>query len=214
MKSVEQFLRQRSQTSASISPFLPATDLSHIELDLSLTSAVMRGWHIAPVLARRKYFPRKALAGYPTQDLVQIRHWVREYSKCGCNWAVETGIRSHLLVLEFDYAASRKTLPHFCKEDWSWRTSLQFSDPHAHFVCFCYSGQRLRAIGREYPGIRIHLGSCILIPNSRRLNDSEVSYLNPHAPVLELPSWLLYVARSNSEVVNPDEDDEASYEAA
>ena len=214
MKSIEEFLTNlnKVQTSASMYLALTATDSSQIELDSALTSAVMRGWHIAPVLARSKYFPRKALVGYPTVDLIQICHWDKEYS--GSNWAVETGIRSHLLVLEFDYATGRKMLRHLCKEDWSWQTSLQFTDNHARFICFRYSGQRVRAVGHDFPGIRIHLGNCILIPNSKCLDDSEISYLNPHARVLDLPNWLFYVAQTASNAVNPIADDEASDEAA
>jgi hypothetical protein len=216
MKSVAEFLNNLDKVQPSVlkPSLVSATDYSRVELDSSLKSAVMRGWHIAPVLARSKYFSRTAIAGYPTVDLIQLSHWDKEYSPSGCNWAVETGLRSHLLILEFDYATGRKMLRELSNGDWGWQSSLQFSDPSARFVCFRYSGQRVRALGRDFPGIRIHLGNCILIPNSKYVDNSEISYLNPHARVLDLPNWLLYVVKTAGEAKTPVADDEASDEAA
>jgi hypothetical protein len=51
--------------------------------------------------------------------------------------------------MEFDYLVGRRVLPHLCGNNWSWRPTLQFTDSDARFVCFHYSGQPLRAIGRD-----------------------------------------------------------------
>jgi hypothetical protein len=196
MNYVEEFLKkvQDAEASAAFHHELSSTDLSGVELDSTLTSALQRGWYIAPVLERSKHFLNSA--GYPTQDRVQLRHWVREYSECGCNWAVETGERSQLLILEFTYDFGREMVRYLCEDDWSWRTTVQFTDQNARFVCFRYSGQQIRTLGSNFPGVRIHLGGCLLIPPSILVKGSQLSYLNPGARVLDLPVWLVDARRA------------------
>jgi Bifunctional DNA primase/polymerase, N-terminal len=197
MKSAEEFLRKfrEGQIVASVQHGPLPSDLSEIDLDSTLTSALQRGWCIAPALARSKYFSRIAVAGNPTQDLAQIRYWAREYAACGCSWVVETGKRSALLVLEFTYDIGRETLQRLCEDDWSWRTTLQFTNSNARFVCFTYSGQQTRKLGSDFPGVRIHRGECLLIPPSVTGKGDQISYLNSCAQVLDFPDWLLAVSR-------------------
>jgi hypothetical protein len=71
------------------------------------------------------------------------------------------------------------------------------------FVCFHYSGERLRAIGRDFPGVRIHRRSCILIPPSTYNTGAQVSYLNPGSKVLDVPDWLLDGRQANHGAANP-----------
>lgn len=202
MKSAEEFLEhlKTAQMSASPQPALSSTDTPEFKIDSTLISALKRGWHIAPVLARSKDFPREAVAGLPTQDFAQVSQWWEQYFETGCNWAAEMGARSDLLIMEFDYEVGRRMLPHLCGNNWSWQATLQFTDPNARFVCFHHSGQRLRAIGSDFPGVRIHRRSCILIPPSTYSTGAEVSYLNPGSKVLDLPDWLLDVRRKNNEL--------------
>ena len=216
MKSVEEFLKKfkEAQASASFQHELLSTDLSEFELDSTLTSALERGWHVAPVLTHSKHFMRTALAGYPTQDLVQLRHWVREYSECGCNWVVETGARSSLLVLEYTHDIGREMVRYLCEDDRSWRTTLQFTDQNARFVCFRYSGEQIRPLGSDFPGVRINLGSRLLIPPSSTAKGLQLSYLNPGARVLELPGFLLDVRPAAATASNPSRAEEADYVAA
>ena len=105
MVSVEEFLKKfkEGQTSAFVQHELLSADSSEIELHSTLTSALRRGWHIAPDLGRSKHFSPKALAGDPTRSCVQVRSWAKQYLECGCNWAVENGARSGLLILESGY---------------------------------------------------------------------------------------------------------------
>jgi hypothetical protein len=209
MKSAEEFLKnfKTPQMPASSQPRSSSIVASEIELDSTLTSALKRGWHIAPVLARSKNFPSKALAGHPTNDSVQVSQWWEQYFQSGCNWVAQMGARSDLLIMEFDYEVGRRMLPLLCGNNWSWRASLQFTDPNARFVCFHYSGQRLRAIGSDFPGVRIHHRSCILIPPSIYNTGAQVSYLNPGSKVLDLPDWLLDVRPTNVATANPPRDE-------
>jgi hypothetical protein len=211
MKSVEEFFQtfQHAQESSSFQHELSSTDLCQIELDSTLTLAIQRGWHIAPVLARSKYFRPSALAGYPTRDLIQLSHWVREYSECGCNWVVETGAKSGLLVLEFTYDIGREMVRYLCEDDWSFRSTLQFTDHNARFVCFRYSGQQIRILGDDFPGVYIHLGKCLLMPPSQTAMDFQISFLNPMAKLLDLPDWLLDARQGATENLNPSDKDGA-----
>jgi hypothetical protein len=76
---------------------LSSSDAPQIEIPSSLASA--RGRHFAPVLARSKDFPSRALAGSPMLDFVQVSQWWEQYFQRGCNRAVEMGARSDLLIL-------------------------------------------------------------------------------------------------------------------
>ena len=214
MKSAEEFLDhlKAAKAPAPSQPRLP--DAQEIEMDSALTSALNRGWHIAPVLARSKDFPSQALAGSPTRDFVQVSQWWEYYFQSGCNWAAELGARSDLLILEFDYQIGRRVLPHLCGNNWSWRSTLQFTDAKAQFVCFHHSGQRLRAIGRDFPGVRIHRRSCILIPPSTYSTGAQVSYLNPGSKVSDVPDWLLGVPRTNHGHAKPWRKEDEDYFAA
>lgn len=209
MKSAEEFLKNlhRDRVSASAKLGTSSAQSLEIELDSTLTSALSRGWHIAPVLARSMYFSRQALAGYPTQDRAQVCHWVKEYTQHGCNWAVETGARSGLLILEFDYEAGQQSLGYLCGEEWSWRGTLQFTDMNSRFVCFRNSGQRIRMVGRDVPGIRIHWDNLVLIPPSVLDSGAEIAYLNPGARVLDLPDWLLDVRRTRTKTKSTSQDE-------
>ena len=214
MKSAEEFLDnlKTSQADGASQPRL--SSISAPEIDSTLTSALKRRWHIAPVLAQSKNFSVKALAGRPTNDFVQVSHWWEQYFQSGCNWAVELGARSDLLIMEFDYNVGRRMLPHLCGNNWSWRTTLQFTDQNSRFVCFHYSGQPLRDIGRDFPGVRIHSRSCILIPPSTYSTGAQLSYLNPGAKVLDLQNWLLASSLIRTERANPHRDEDEDYFAA
>jgi hypothetical protein len=205
MISAEEYLAnlKLKQVVASASTLPSASDPLSVELDSALTSALHRGWYLAPVLAQSKYFPQEAVAGSPTNDLGQICRWAKEYSQYGCNWAVETGARSGLVVLEFDYDMGRYAVQSLCRDDLSWRTTLQFTSSNARFVCFRYSGQRIRAVGREFPGVRLHCGSYLLIPPSVYADGSEISYLNRSARILEFPSWLLRTSPGTNQAFIP-----------
>lgn len=214
MKSAEEFIEHLKTAQASVpsQPTLSPTNAPEIEIDSTLASALERGWHIVPVLARSKDFPRNALAGHPTRDSGRISQWWEQYFKSGCNWAVEIGTRSDLIIMEFDHEVGHHVLPHLCGNDWSWRATLQFTDLNARFVCFRHSGQPLRAIGREFPGVRIHRRSCILIPPSTYNTGAQVSYLNPGSKVLDTPDWLLNSSRTKN--ANPYRNDDEDYFAA
>ncbi len=216
MKSAEEFLEHLKTAQASIAsqPRLSSIDAPEIEIDSTLASALNRGWHIAPVLARSKNFSSEALAGRPTNDFGQISQWWEQFFQSGCNWAAELGARSDLLILEVDYQVGRHMLPNLCGSNWSWRTTLQFTDENARFVCFHHSGERLRAIGRDFPGVRIHRRSCILIPPSAHSTGAQVSYLNPGSKVQDAPVWLLDASWTANGNVNPCRKEDEDYFAA
>jgi hypothetical protein len=195
MKSVEEFFKKfkEAQTCGSIEPQLASPNSKDFQLDSTLISAVKRGWHIAPFFARGKYFLRSALAGKPTQSLAQIHQWSAE--QCGWNWAVETGKRSGLLILEFNYDIGPQTMLHLCGGEWSWRTTLQFTNSNSRFVCFIYSGQKIRNLSEKFQGLRVHCGDYVLIPPSSTSKGEKVSYLNPASRLLNFPDWLLDSSR-------------------
>jgi len=216
MISAEEFLRKfkEEQACASVQRELSSTAQSDFELDSALTSALQRGWYLAPVLTRSKYFLRRSLEGEPTQHLAQIRLWASAYSECGCNWVVETGIRSGLLILEFTYDIGQATIRYLLEDDCSWHTTVQFTDQNARFVCFRYSGQRIRTLGTRFPGVTIHLDDCILIPPSITTKASQISYLNPCARTLELPDGLLAKCGTRREDLSRSDNDGRDYIAA
>jgi hypothetical protein len=215
MKSAEEFLESLKSVRVPASqPRLSSSDAPEIDMPSSLSSALNRGWHIAPVLAQSKDFPSQALAGAPTRDFDQVSQWWEQYFQNGCNWAVELGARSDLLVMEFDYEVGPRVLAHLCGNSWSWCTTLQFTDANARFVCFHHSGERLRAIGRDFPGVRIHRHSCILIPPSSYSTGAQVSYLNPGAKVLDVQDWLLDGRRPNQGPAKPWRKEDEDYFAA
>lgn len=125
---------------------LSSSDAPQIEIPSSLASA--RGWHFAPVLARSKDFPSRALAGSPMLDFVQVSQWWEQYFQSGMQSGCRDGssIRPahpwHLMTrlgvacCTISAATIGPGAPH-CNSRTSWR-----------FVCFHHSGQRLRAIGR------------------------------------------------------------------
>jgi len=215
MKSAEEFLESLKTVRVPASqPRLSSSEAPGIDMPSSLSSALNRGWHIAPVLAQSKDFPSQALAGAPTRDFDQVSQWWEQYFQNGCNWAAELGARSDLLILEVDYHVGRHMLPHLCGNNWSWRATLQFTDENTRFVCFHHSGQRLRAIGRDFPGVRIHRRSCILIPPSTYSSGAEISYLNPGSKVSDVPDWLLDERRPNHGTQNPYRKEDEDYFAA
>jgi hypothetical protein len=215
MKSAEEFLKQlrTARESASQRTSSLLTHEPEIEVNWCLTAALKRGWLVAPVLARSKNFLRGALAGHPTRDSAQVSDWWKQY-KSDCNWAAELGAHSHLLILEFDYDVGRQMLPHLCGESMSWRKTLQFTDATSRFACFNYSGEHVRAIGSNLPGVHLHTRNCILIPPSTDSTGARVSYLNPGSRVLDLPDWLLDSGRTNNPATNPYRNDDEDYFAA
>ncbi len=192
MKSINQPFDNSINTPGrkAVEPVTKLTSSTGIALEGALISAINRGWQIVPVLAESKYFPRNALAGAPTSDPLKISHWAGEFSNRICNWAVEVGARSELLILGVDYGIGSEAFKHISGEDRSWCTSLQFTDSNERFICFRYSGEHLRNIGLEFPGVRLIKRGYTLVPPSVLSHGEEVSYLNPHAVVHELPYWL------------------------
>jgi hypothetical protein len=215
MKSAEEFLEKLKNAQVPASSQPRSSSSSVPEMPSGLTSALDRGWYIAPVLAQSRNFPSGALAGKPTNDSVQVRQWWEQYFKTACNWAVEAGARSDLLILEYDYEVGRQMIQRLVAgRMWSWRSTLQFTDPHSRFVCFRHFAQRLRAIGRDFPGVRIHSRSCIFIPPSTYSTGAEVSYLNLGSKVLDVPDWLLDAGQTRNETANRSRDDDEDYFAA
>jgi hypothetical protein len=132
----------------------------------------------------------------------------------GCNWAVETGAKSGLFILEFDYEAGQQSLEYLCSDEWSWRGTLQFTDMNSRFVCFRNSDRRTHIAERDLPGIQIHWDDLVLIPPSVLDSGAEIAYLNPGARLLDLPDWLLDVRQTKTKTKSTSQDDEGDFAAA
>jgi len=205
MKPAEEFLAsiaRRRVANAAISASLP-----HNRPDVTLPPELMQAadncWQICPVLAHSNYFSRQALVGGPTSDPAQICQWAQEYR--GYSWAVATGAGSALLILEVDVVIGRTALKFLCGDDWTWRNTLQFQDRDTRFVCFRYSGQKVRALGSGFAGLLIHSIDFVLIPPSVYAYGVALSYLDPDARVLDAPEWLLAAPRDSVDTLRCDD---------
>lgn len=158
------------------------------DLPVEILQAAQRGWSVVPLRPKSHGLPiRKSIVGYPTSDLVQLRHWAYPHAQ----WAVRTGPGS-ILIVELDSRVGRYSLQRLYDEDWGCErpATLQYRSGRVHFAVFRHPGGSIRRLGSEFPGIKIHSHDLVLIPPSC-LAGSKLEYVDPDVSILPAPTSLL-----------------------
>lgn len=168
----------------------PSAHLLNPESDLPIEvlQAAQRGWSVVPLRLQSHGLPiRKSVVGYPTSDLVQLRHWTYPDAQ----WVVQTGPGS-ILIVELDSRVGRDSLQRLYDEDWGceWPATLQYRSGRVHFAVFRHPGGSIRRLGSEFPGIKIRSHDLVLIPPSS-IAGSKLEYVDPDISILPAPTSLL-----------------------
>jgi hypothetical protein len=202
MINAEIFIARRSrQASAKSAPGIQKPSRT-ADLHRDLLFAIEHGWLLEPVLSHSRFaFAKNSVIGPPAGDLDQIDLWSRQYPNC--NWQVETGRSSRLLIFSVHSETGRPSLPHLCGGEWDWCQTLQFGDNVTRFFAFRYLGQRTRFLGSSFEGIRIFTRESVLIPPSWFVSGPPLIWIN-HKKLLGVPRFLLH----------PDDDPDSSMIAA
>jgi len=159
------------------------------ELQEDLNRAVAERWKIAPVDSHSR-FASLWQFGTPSRDPSDITLWASQFPDS--NWCVETGRASALVILEVDNQFGRDSLRALCNEDWGgWTRTLQFRDGVSSHLLFRYAGERVRFLPSRFKGLKIHAGSCVVIPPSWFVGGSPLAYSDPHAKLVDCPEFLL-----------------------
>jgi len=169
----------------------PQYDLDLSGLPLALARAIREGWRIAPVAAHSRHasLKRSCLAD-PTSDPEEIARWAAMLQNC--NWCVETGRRSGLLVLEVNHESGQDLLSELCQDLWDgWSDTLKFQDDLSTYFLFRYEGQRVRFLRSQFEGLKIHAGNLLLIPPCWFVTGPALHYSSLDAKLLNCPDWVL-----------------------
>jgi hypothetical protein len=160
-----------------------------------LSIAADHQWIVSPVMAQSFFAPREAYSGVPASDRPQLEYWAA--SLVDCNWALITGQESRALAFEVDTRSHSDSLLHLCGDDWGWQETLQFHAAHRCFALFHCDEPSICKFSAG-PRLKLHYGAPILIPPSRIGSDT-LHYLDPGAPFLDVPDWLLEYAAGPSQ---------------
>lgn len=161
------------------------------DLDEVLNRAVEEGWQIAPVGSHSRFasLTRSQIAA-PSNNLTDITLWANQFPDA--NWCVETGRASGLIILEVEHQVGRESLRALCNDDWGgWTNTLQFRDNVSSHLLFRYAGERIRFLLSQFKGLKIHGGSCVVIPPSWFVGGTPLAYADPYAKLFDCPEFLL-----------------------
>jgi hypothetical protein len=189
LRDVDTFLSQLAETRrlAQAAPdgfVMPA----ELELPSDLELAIGRRWLIAPIHALSKYALSLPNSFVPSCSRKQIEYWYAQHLEA--NWVLQTGPQSGVVSLEVDPRYVRLALLHLARGDDSWRRTLRFAHCGKWQVLFGYANG-LRTVGERYIGLRLHCGDLIYAPPSMTPDGIRVEFVDPHAPVLPAPDWLI-----------------------
>jgi hypothetical protein len=151
----------------------------------ALEIALKYRWRVAPINghSQRSFYCDRV--GSPSRDPGQIELWVDTW--VNLNWALEIGASSGVAALEIDLDLAKPALVELTNDGWRWRRSLRFAVGSRWFVLFRYSAG-IRSL-KGVSGVRVCTDS-ILIPPSHTPSGIEITYADPYAPLLFVPSWL------------------------
>jgi hypothetical protein len=76
-------------------------------------------------------------------------------------------------------------------DEWDWRNTLQFRAGQTRYILFHYPEKRLRRLGVEFQGLRVHAGTPILMPPSVIGGGIRLAFCNPGACIEKAPEWLM-----------------------
>ena len=146
-----------------------------------------------------KEWPIKAIS-----DEVQIREWAKKWPTC--NFAVATGKRSGILVLDIDVkndqlgAESLAKLEKQCGKVETFTVRTPSDGRHLYFKYPANNSKIKNCELKEYPGIEIKAdGGGVTLPGSFYADGREYTLLDNREPT-ECPDWLIKLLQSNSYV--------------
>ncbi len=130
-----------------------------------------------------------------SRDRVKIELWAYEW--VNLNWGVVTGSYARdrtdgLIALEIQPDLARYGLVELTGDEWEWKNTLHFVRGDRWFFFFQHA-PGLRSL-KGLPGMRLYAGdynSDVLIPPSRTPDTSKITWVDPEAPWLPAPDWLL-----------------------
>lgn len=160
-------------------------------LPAALARAVQEQWQMVPVSAHSKFasLTRSCLAA-PSCNPADMVRWMLKYPDC--NWGVETGRASNLVLLEVNHDNGQESLCSLCEDRWEiWTDTLKFQDASATSFLFRYPTRRLRFLSSQFEGVQVHAGNLVLLPPSWFVAGSPLGYSDVSANVLDCPQWLL-----------------------
>jgi hypothetical protein len=206
LKSAEAFVAALEQGLSPIEALqaLPEYEPPYIHrIPVEVYRAALRnGWRLFPVSFSKHLAVTHANLFQATDNLQQLRSWAREYP----NWALVTGQRSGVFVLEVDGDKGVASILDLCGDDWSWLDTLRSMAGEKRCISFAWpEGRRQISSSRQIgEGLRVlGEGDWVLIPPSREPHEAQHAYMNPMAEIATAPVWLLDRAFGPADTVDP-----------
>jgi hypothetical protein len=206
MKSATAFVRALEQGLSPIEALqsLPEYEPPYIHrIPVEVYRASLRnGWRFFPVSFSKHLAVTHANLVQATDNLQQLRSWAREYP----NWALVTGQRSGVIVLEVDGDKGVASILDLCGDDWSWLDTLRSMAGEKRRISFAWPEGRRQISSSRQIGEGLSVlgeGDWVLIPPSREPHGAQHAYMNPMAEIATAPVWLLDRAFGPAETVDP-----------
>jgi hypothetical protein len=165
-------------------------------------AALRKGWRFFPVSFSEHLAVMHASLVQATDNLEQLRAWARECP----NWALVTGQRSGVFVLEVDGDKGVASILDLCGDDWSWLDTLRSMAGEKRCISFAWPEGRRQISSSRQIGEGLSVlgeGDWVLIPPSREPHGAQHAYMNPMAEIATAPVWLLDRAFGPADTVDP-----------
>lgn len=189
MKNVKSFLTEHAEMRRRVKERVSTCRLPDNFLYPGLEVAIKHEWLISPAIFFSLHKKCWGTTGLPTRDPVEIEDLCFKW--LGLAWALETG-PSNIVALEIQPDLAQESLVSLTGDQWDWLETLHFTINTTWFFLFQREAGLLSL--EEYSGIRYASGSILIPPACTPCG--KAAYIDPDAPVLPAPNWLLNVARS------------------
>lgn len=170
--------------------------------------AAGRGWHILPVQARGKLPLVKGWPEEATSDIAQLEAWQHQHP--ACNWGLATGKASGLVVIDVDGTEGRASLADMERQGLTLPPTLTVTtgrtDGGEHRYYRPPSGVDIRNDQSGKIGTHVDVrgtGGFVVCPPSIHSSGKQYRFIDPDAPVADLPGWVPAYSRRNSRRVMP-----------
>jgi Bifunctional DNA primase/polymerase, N-terminal len=167
------------------------------ELDDILRLAA-RAWRLHPCKARDKKPHLKSWPDKATCDPSIIQEWSITYPDCA--WGVKTGADSGVWVLDCDGDKGLSSLDELIKiHGEAWLQTLTAITPNGRHFYFQYPTDAMirNSVSRLRPRLDVRgEGGYVIAPPSLHPSGRQYRWVNPEAPVISTPEWLLQLLAS------------------
>ena len=160
----------------------------------SLIEMAERGWKLFPCRERDKKPLIKGWPQHATSDSGTIIKWAAKHP--GCNWAVATGPRSGVWVLDVDGDSGRTSLAELEAAYGALPLTLASitgrdgGGEHRWFSCATF--QLKTSVGRLGDGLDVKgSGGYVIVPPSIHPSGKPYRWSDPLQPTAETPEWLM-----------------------